>query len=35
VLSVPGENFEGLGKNCVRLRISSNVDDLIERIKRI
>jgi histidinol-phosphate aminotransferase len=35
VLSVPGVSFEGLGKNCVRIRICTDADALIERIKRI
>lgn len=35
VLTVPGGNFKGLGPHCVRLRIHSEVDALIERIKQI
>ncbi|MBK5251668.1 MAG: histidinol-phosphate aminotransferase family protein [Peptostreptococcaceae bacterium] len=35
VLSVPGCNFEGLGKNCVRLRINADVDVLVERIEQL
>jgi histidinol-phosphate aminotransferase len=35
VLSVPGDSFEGLGKNCVRIRICQDADALIEKIKRI
>jgi histidinol-phosphate aminotransferase len=35
VLSVPGTSFEGLGKNSVRIRICTDADALIERIKRI
>lgn len=35
VLTVPGDSFEGLGKNCVRFRIGPDAEALIERIKQI
>jgi len=35
VLSVSGDNFEGLGKNSVRFRIGNNADLLLDRLKHV